>query len=165
MPPDPDQLLLLTSTRTEFEAQTIATALEAEGIPVRVFAAASHGVQWEGGIANSVRVMVRRADAAMAAEALHRIRRDSRAIDWSQVDVGPPEDENPVLPPPSSRINGWSPLFYRIRIVGFTLLFSMMLLQWMGVRVAIPALLIAIVFIIAGWTPPDARPAHPFPRE
>lgn len=151
---DPDQLVLLTSTRTEFEAHALANALEAEGIPARVFATASQMVQWEGGITNAVRVMVRRADLAVASEAIHRIRRESRAIDWSRVDVGEPDAVEPSASSPGERVQGWSMPFYRVRMVGFTLLFAMMMLQWMGVRAAIPALLITIVFVVAGWAGP-----------
>src|SRR5437762_3307565 len=45
---DPDILVPLTSARTEFEGQTIAAALEADGIPAKVFATSANMLQWDG---------------------------------------------------------------------------------------------------------------------
>ncbi|MDX2131024.1 MAG: hypothetical protein SFY69_03095 [Planctomycetota bacterium] len=152
MASDPNQLVLLTTTRTEFEARAIAGALEAEGIATHVFAAAAQGIAWEGGIANAVKVMVRRDDAAVADEALHRARRASRAIDWSTVDVGLPEDETAarVADAPSAP----SPWRWRVRIVGMVLLSSPLLLNMMGQGNALIALAAGAMLIVAAWNPP-----------
>ncbi len=133
MPADPDQLVMLTSTRTEFEARSLAAALQAEGIESRVFAAAASGVAWEGGISNAVRIMVRRADVPAAAEAMYEMRRASRAIDWSQVDFGEPEDEVAAEAASAPRQSGVRALWrYRVRTVGVVLIFLPMMASWLG---------------------------------
>ncbi len=152
MPPDPDQLVLLMSTRTEFEGRTIAAALEAEGITTKVFAASAQMLQWEGGITSTVRVMVRRADLARAGDVLRATRRDSVDLDWSEVDVGEPEDETAArMTGAGERIGGLSRVLYGVRMVGFTLLFFPMLIGMTGSQNAIPALLVAGFLIFIGW--------------
>lgn len=44
--------------------------------------------QWEFGVNNTVKVMVRRADQQRGAEILRAVRADSVDIDWNEVDVG-----------------------------------------------------------------------------
>jgi hypothetical protein len=146
VPPDPDQLVLFASTRTEFEAGTIAETLRSTGIEARVFSAAAMGIQWEGGISNNVRIMVRARDLHAAQEALGTFRRHARSIDWSAVDVGEPEDE---LPSPRSRIAGLSPALYRVRIIGMALLTGVMLLS-LGLHPLL-SLGIAIALAAGGW--------------
>lgn len=156
MTPDPDQLVMLTSTRTEFEARSLAAALEAEGIEVRVFAAAASGVSWEGGISNAVKVMVRRADLPAAGEAMHAMRRWSRAIDWSQVDVGEPEEEaaGEVVRTPGR--GGMTPVWrYRVRTVGFVLIVLPMMVGWIGAGDAWLAVALCAVLIVGAWKPPE----------
>ncbi len=98
---DPDTLVVLTSTRTEFEGSAKVVALEAAGIPARMFGGASNTLQWEGGYTDPIKVMVRRADVERAAAVLAEVRQDSVDIDWSQVDVGDrvdPPDAFPICP-------------------------------------------------------------------
>lgn len=90
MSSDPNILVFLTSAKTEFEGRAMAAALEAEGIPARVFAAAARMVQWEAGYNDPIKVMVRRGDLARAADVLRQTRAASRSIDWSTVDVDEP---------------------------------------------------------------------------
>ncbi len=92
MPADPDILVPLTTARTEFEGSTLRAVLEAEGIDARVFAGSANALGWEGGYTDPIKVMVRRADAVRAAEAIATNRRTSRMVDWSTVDVGLFED-------------------------------------------------------------------------
>lgn len=98
MPADPDILVTLATARTEFEGAAMQSVLESEGIPARVFAGTANVLGWEGGYSNTVRVMVRRADAVRAAEAIAVNRRTAPLVDWSQVDVGAFEDGEPPTP-------------------------------------------------------------------
>lgn len=167
MESDPDQLVVLTSTRTEFEAQAAAAALRAEGIEASVFAAAASGVQWEGGISNAVRVMVRREDAARAAELLRDTRRAARHIDWNDVDVGEPEDGAPAGGPPlptEPRVGGLSPWLARVRLVGIVLIFMPLLASWMGQGRAWFGVLIALALIVSAWSVGTTTGAGPRPN-
>lgn len=93
MADDPDILVPLTTAKTEFEAETIAEALRSKTIPAEVFGTAARVGQWEFGINNDVKVMVRRADLDRAREALRAEKLESANVDWSRVDVGaPPAD-------------------------------------------------------------------------
>ena len=99
MPDDPDILVPLTTARTEFEGQAMAAALEADGIPTKVFATSANMLQWEGGYTDPIKVMVRRRDLEKAAASLKRTRQESVDIDWSEVNVGVGEGEGfPVCP-------------------------------------------------------------------
>ncbi len=93
MPQDPEILVELTSARTEFEAETIAETLRAEGIPTEVFGLSSRVAQWELGINTSQKIMVRRQDLTRATEVLKANKADSVDLDWSEVDVGQPTPE------------------------------------------------------------------------
>jgi len=158
MAPDPDQLVLLTSTRTEFEGRAMAATLEAAGIPTRVFAASAQMLQWEGGITSTVRVMVRRADLDRAGQVLRQVRRDSVDLDWSEVDVGQPEDDTARdITGTAPRIGGFSPRLNAVRSLGFTLIFALMLLNWMGPQNAIAALVIAALFVASMLPTPRRR--------
>jgi hypothetical protein len=86
---DPEILVPLTSTRTGFEAETIAQALNAHGVPAQVFGLAAQVMQWELGYHDAIKVMVRRGDLETAKDILKAIKADSVDIDWSEVDVGP----------------------------------------------------------------------------
>jgi len=99
-PVDPDQLVVLTATRTEFEASTIAAALEDNGIQARVFTGAANMLLGPN-IIDNVKVMVRASDRERAAAQLRAIKQDSVDIDWSEVDVGDtidPPDAFPMCP-------------------------------------------------------------------
>jgi hypothetical protein len=147
MPDDPDQLVLLTSARTEFEGRAMAAVIEGQGIPVEVFATAAQMVQWDGGPSNTVRVMVRRRDVQAAALALQRAHRDSVDIDWDEVDVGSPED--PGTPRrPRGRIGGLSPWLWRIRVIGWGLLSAVFLVWAIGFQFALPVAVFAGVMIL-----------------
>lgn len=86
---------MLTNTRTEFEAQTIAESLNAHGIPARAFGAAAAIGQWELGIRNDFQVMVRRRDLESAGSVLRAVKAESVDIDWEDVDVGEPDEARP----------------------------------------------------------------------
>ncbi len=92
---DPDILVPLMSARSEFEASTIAESLRANGVPAEVFGTAAQMGQWEFGITNDAKIMVRRADLARAQDVLRAVKADSVDLDWSEVDVGAPADGSP----------------------------------------------------------------------
>ncbi len=144
---DPDQLVLLTSVRTEFEGQAMAAALRDRGVPVQVFAAAAQGVSWEGGYGNAVRVMVRRADADRAVALLREVRRDSVDLDWDRVDVGEMEQGAPPASPFGSRRGGLSPTLQIVRAVGWGPLTATMLMWALGEQMAIPAAVIGAMLV------------------
>lgn len=101
MPDDPDSLVVLTSARTEFEGNTIVAALEAAGIPARLFTGAATVLQFGQHSLDTIKVMVRAGDRDRAAAALRAIKQDSVDIDWSEVDVGDtvdPPDAFPMCP-------------------------------------------------------------------
>ena len=93
MPRDPDILVDLTSARTEFEAETIAEALRAQGIPAQTFATAGSVLQWDVAVSQPIRVAVRRRDLDNARAILRAIRAESVDLDWSEVDTG---DRTPI---------------------------------------------------------------------
>lgn len=101
MPPDPDSLVVLTSARSEFEGNTMVAALEAAGIPAKVFTGTATVLQFGQHSLDSIKVMVRQSDRDRAATALRAIKQDSVDIDWSEVDVGDtidPPDAFPLCP-------------------------------------------------------------------
>jgi hypothetical protein len=85
---DPDILVVLTTARTEFEAETLAEALRARGIRAEVFATASSTLQWEAGYSDPIKVMVRRGDAEEAERVRVSLKADSVDIDWDEVETG-----------------------------------------------------------------------------
>lgn len=91
---DPDILVDLTTARTEFEAETIAEALRAQGIPAQTFAIAGSVLQWDVAITQPIRVAVRRRDLEQARAILRAVRAESVDLDWSEVDTG---DRTPVM--------------------------------------------------------------------
>lgn len=93
METDPNALVLLTTARTDFEAETIAEALRAQGIRAEVFAAAASVMQ---NAAIPVQVLVQEKDLVAAKNALRAIKAESVDIDWSEVDTG---DRAPVACP------------------------------------------------------------------
>lgn len=161
MPPDPAQLVLLATARTEFEGRAMASALEAEGIPVEVFAAAATMVAWDGGYANMAKVMVPREHLARAVEAVRNARQASRAIDWSQVDVGVSEEDAPADGRDGERIAGLSPWLWRVRIFGFSLMAGSFMVAQTGPKMALPALILAVVFTFAADPGRPTRPPSP----
>jgi hypothetical protein len=179
MADDPDILVLLTSARTEFEGQTMASTLEADGIPAKVFATSANMLQWEAGYTDPIKVMVRRRDLVKAAASLKRTRQESVDIDWAEVDVGVGEgDGYPICPACGADRMGldavapcpecgfravmvprrWKPSPTRkfIRRTGFILLGAGFVVSMFTPAVAIPVLIGAAVMIL--WEP-AAQPA------
>ena len=82
---------VLASVASEAEAAGIVTALSDYDIEALTTGGATAGFKAEA--PGSVQVLVRAADLERAQQALAEIEKDEGTIDWSQVDVGEPEDE------------------------------------------------------------------------
>lgn len=85
MAKDPDTLVTLLSTRTEFEGETIAEALRARGIPAVVHATSAHILPWPSPNFASVRVVVQAGRLDEARRLLDDVRKEAAGIDWNQV--------------------------------------------------------------------------------
>ena len=84
-------IVLLTSTPIEVQASIIVAALEESGIKATMSGGAIAGFRAEP--PGWVQVLVVEEDLPRARVALEELRRESDEIDWSQIDVGEPEDE------------------------------------------------------------------------
>jgi hypothetical protein len=87
----PDYIALVTSAPTEMEAGIIVSALQENGIKATMAGQTTAGFRAEA--PGWVQVLVAEEDLARAQAVLEELRRESNDIDWSQVDVGQPEDE------------------------------------------------------------------------
>ncbi len=89
---NPDEhVALLTSAPTEMEAGIIVAALEDRGIKSTMSGVYTAGFRAEA--PGWVQVLVAEDDLAAATAVLEEVRSGDDDIDWSQVDVGQPEDE------------------------------------------------------------------------
>jgi hypothetical protein len=81
----------LTSVPTETEAAIVIAALEDEGIRAESdeFTSGLRAGPW-----NWVVIMVAERDLVKAQEVLAKVQEENDHIDWSQVDVGQPEDKD-----------------------------------------------------------------------
>jgi hypothetical protein len=95
MAKDPDILVDLVTCRNSFEAQVIAEALKAQGLPAYAFDIAGSTLQWDVAVSQPIRVAVRRADLETARGILRAVKADSVDLDWSEVQTG---DPTPVTP-------------------------------------------------------------------
>lgn len=91
MPEHPEPAELLTSAPTEMEASIIVAGLEAEGIQAVMSGEFTAGFRAEA--PGWVQILVHDADLPRAKQILEDVKRHNDHIDWSQVDVGQPEDE------------------------------------------------------------------------
>lgn len=91
MKPDPnEQTAHLTSVPSETEAAIVIAALEDNGIKAE---SDEYTSGLRAGAWNWVDIMVDEQDLERAKEILERVQQENDHIDWSQVDVGEPEDE------------------------------------------------------------------------
>lgn len=89
-----DGAVVLVETNTDFEAETIAAALNGRGIPARTADVASTVM-----LASSVvkaKVLVPAAQATLARQVLDEVRAEMSDIDWDAIDLGP-EDNTPQM--------------------------------------------------------------------
>ena len=83
---------VLASFPTAIGATNIINALRDYGI--EAFSAGEHTAGFKAEAPGEVQVLVRRDDLKSAQKMLKKIRAELKAIDWSQVDVGEPEDHS-----------------------------------------------------------------------
>jgi hypothetical protein len=133
---DPDILVGLTTARTDFEAEIMVQALEANGIPAKAFTTAGAMLQWDVAASQPMRVMVRRRDLERAADILRAVRAESVDIDWSEAEVGVQEPGEPAPAPETGP--GWIPT---VRRLGMVLVILVLAFWW--------PLYAAAVFLIA----------------
>jgi len=90
MADQPEHTAVLTSVPSETEAAIVVAALDENGIRAETDEYTS-GLR--AGAWNWVNVMVAENDLARAQEIFEQVQRENDHIDWSQVDVGEPEEE------------------------------------------------------------------------
>ncbi len=90
MADDSERLQVLLSVPSEVEAAAIVTALAEHGIEASATGGYTSGFKAEA--PGDVKVLVRHADFDRARRALAEIREEQGKIDWSQIDVGEPEE-------------------------------------------------------------------------
>jgi hypothetical protein len=90
MTEDPNIPVLLTEVPTQVEATAIKTALTGFDVEATTTGGYTSGFQAEA--PGWVRVLVRDSDLDRAKVALAEIKKEMADFDWSQVDVGQPED-------------------------------------------------------------------------
>ena len=90
MTTDPDAPELLESFPSDIEAATLVAALNAHGIQASTAGGYTAGFRAEA--PGNVNVIVRRQDLDRARQVLAGIEKKQTDVDWSQVDVGEPED-------------------------------------------------------------------------
>ncbi len=83
---------VIARVTSEAEAVAICAALAGEGIEVVKSSGAA--ADFRVGIAGNYELLVHDADADRARALIERLRQESKQIDWSQVDVGDPEQES-----------------------------------------------------------------------
>ena len=90
MPADPNNPEVLTSVGTDIEAAAIVGALAARGIEAATTGGYTAGFRAEA--PGQVHVIVKREDLERARQALAEIEREQPEVDWSQIDVGEPDE-------------------------------------------------------------------------
>ncbi len=93
MSDDPNTPRRLVSVGNEIEAGGLITALAGYGIEASATGDFTSGFRAEA--PGEIQVIVRQVDMDRAKQALAEIRAEEGKIDWSQVDVGEPDDEGP----------------------------------------------------------------------
>jgi hypothetical protein len=135
----PKHVVRLTSMPTEREAAVIIAALEECGITSTMSGQFTAGFRAEA--PGWVQILVAEEDVARAKEALANVRDEQRDIDWSQVDVGEPEE-------PADRSDAsWRWPRGAIIAVGVVLALAIMLFgSWGSIVVAA-----ALVLLLLRW--------------
>jgi hypothetical protein len=89
MSDDPNSPCELLSVANEIEAGDLVTALAAYNIEASTVGGFTSGFKAEA--PGTVQILVRRSDLGCAVSALAEIQKDEGKVDWSEVDVGEPE--------------------------------------------------------------------------
>ena len=112
----PQHIVRLTSMPTEREAAMIVAALEQNGITSTMSGQFTAGFRAEA--PGWVQVLVAEEDLGRAEEVLAEIRGEQDDVDWSQVDVGQPEDTGETSTRDSRRRRMfWRRLFMMLAVV------------------------------------------------
>lgn len=90
-PPHPEHVVVVATAPNELEAGVIVAALEEEGIKSSMSGAAT--AEFRVGVPADVQILVAKEDEARAKEIIRLGEENREDVDWSQVDVGQPEDE------------------------------------------------------------------------
>lgn len=94
-PQHPDDLVVLLTKPTEFEANLVVMTLRDAGIEAFAFPDAANMLEF-GAAAIPVPVQVRQEDFERARGVLEQAAADSATVDWEQVDVGARDDSLPL---------------------------------------------------------------------
>jgi hypothetical protein len=90
-PEHPEHVVVVATAENELEAGVMVAALEEEGIKSTMSGAAA--ADFRAGVPGDVQILVAKEDLARAQEVIRKGEEDQEDVDWSQVDVGEPEDE------------------------------------------------------------------------
>ena len=101
-----DRVVRLTSVRTELEAGVVVGALEARGIQATMSGVYTANFRTEA--PGWVEVLVGEDDLGEAQAVLAEVGDEREEVDWSQVDVGQPEENE------GSQRYAWFPVFRRV---------------------------------------------------
>ena len=85
-----DKPVVLTSVANDMMAAPILAALEAAGI--RAESTGGFTADFRAEAPGTVRILVRESNLSTARQILESLDDESTEVDWSQVDVGEPED-------------------------------------------------------------------------
>jgi hypothetical protein len=154
MAPSGDELVTLTTARTELEGSLLRAVLADADIPAFVFATAAATVQWEGGYTDPIKVQVRAKDVERARAALAKNRQDSVDLDWNEVDVGEMESMSEEARPRFSmeRYTARRGRRRRMAKVGFALMLGSMMLAALGAQAVVPAAIVTGMLVSSAWT-------------
>ena len=90
MASSPELIVAVTSAPNELEAGVIVSALEDAGIKATMSGVYTAGFRAEA--PGQVQILVAQKDLARAQEIIREGQDDQEEVDWSQVDVGQPEE-------------------------------------------------------------------------
>lgn len=89
-PEHPEHIVVVASAENELEAGVIVAALEEAGIKATMSGAAT--ADFRVAVPGDVQILVAQEDEARAREVIQKGEDDEEDVDWSQVDVGQPEE-------------------------------------------------------------------------
>lgn len=103
----PQDLVPVSDAAGPGEAHIIASMLRENGIEAFVFDTAAQTLQWDAPrIINPYMVHIQRADLERARQLIASNREASVDLDWDEVDVGEPEDEQSAMKAKAPKSDG-----------------------------------------------------------
>lgn len=90
-PEHPEHIVVVATAENELEAGVMVAALEEAGIKSTMSGAAT--ADFRVAVPADVQILVAQEDEARAREVIRLGEENKEEVDWSQVDVGEPEDE------------------------------------------------------------------------